>query len=57
MSENRNRLLDTENKLMVAKRKGAQGWVKKVKVQTSGYKINDRDVMYSTGNTVNNNLW
>ena len=53
--QNRNRLTDTGNRLMVARAEGGWG-VKTVKgLSTSGWLQNSHgDVKYSTGNTVNN---
>ena len=57
---NRNRLIDTENKLMVARREGfGWSWVKNVKgLRSTNWQLLNslRDVKYSIGITVSNNI-
>lgn len=55
MNKQQNRLMDTENKLQSGGEWGdGQIRWRELGVQTSRYKIGHRNVMYSTGNIVNN---
>ena len=56
--QNRRKLIDTENKLVLDRREGKGGWAKSIKgIKKSSYKINkSQDVVYNTGNIINNTV-